>query len=181
MSAKSLLRITSGIAWAALSSACSSGAAGPATISGVWQAAHIEWDQGGRKAKLTIDGHMHLGRVKLPTQPASFDPIIQTMQNVTIQVSQSGGEFRGTVTAGSAAPASVLRQIGAQPGSVLAEFEGQILSSASGSVVVTTADGRRRSFDLRIEEGGRRIVAFGVPVFGETAERAGDVLLVPTP
>ncbi len=100
------------------------------------------------------------------------------MQHVRVVVTQSGRDVRGSLHADSDAPASLLRQIDAQPGSTIAEFEGSLVNDTLGAVVVTVPDGRRRDVIIRIEDRGRRIVARAVPVFGETTEQASDVVLV---
>ncbi len=148
------------------------------SLSGRWRASQIEWTQDDRKVRLTAEGEMQIGRFKLPQRPGSFEPMIRTMKNVTIELTQSGDELRGSVHAGADATASVLRQIGATPGSAIAQFEGNLVNDTLGSVVVTTPDGRRRDIVLRIEDNGRRIVARAVPVVGESAERASDIVLV---
>ena len=179
MNARLPFRFAGPVLIAVLAAGCERGAASPPTISGHWSTKHIEWDQTGRPIKLTVEGRMHIGRLKLPTRPSSFDPVIQTMQNVTIQVIQTGANLRGSIAAGSSVPSSLLEQIGGMPSSVIAEFEGSMWSATQGSVVVTTADGQRREIDLVLEEGGRLVRALGVPVFGEAEDEAGDVVLIP--
>jgi hypothetical protein len=147
-------------------------------VSGAWQVTQIEWDQDDRRVRLTAEGELQMGRFKLPTRPASFEPMIAAMQHVTIEVNQNERELSGRVHADANAPASVLEQVGARPGSVVAEFSGELLGDTIGSVTVVTPDGRRREVVLQIEEGGDRVVARAVPVFGEAEADAGDVVLV---
>lgn len=147
-------------------------------LSGPWQAVQVEWTQNERRVRLTAEGEMQMGPLRLPQRPASFEPMIQAMQHVRVQVTQSGSDVSGSLQADSDAPASLLREIDARPGSTIAEFEGTLLNDTLGSVVVTVPDGRRRDVIIRIEDRGRRIVARAVPIFGETTEQASDIVLV---
>jgi hypothetical protein len=147
-------------------------------LSGRWRAVQIEWTQNGRRVRLTADGEMHMGRLRLPQRPASFEPMIQAMQHVRVELGQSGNGLSGSLLADSDAPASLLRQIDALPGSTIAEFEGSLVNDTLAAVVVRVPDGRRRDVIIRIEQRGRRIVARAVPVFGASAEQASDVVLV---
>ncbi|UCC74675.1 MAG: hypothetical protein JSV86_09035 [Gemmatimonadota bacterium] len=148
-------------------------------LSGDWRATQIEWTQSDQRVRLTAAGEMHVGRLRLPQRPGSFDTMIEAMATLTIEVRQSGRDLSGDVRAGPDAPASLLRQVGAQPGSVVAEFDGALVNDTLAAVVLTTPDGQRRDIVLRIEERGRRVIARAVPVFGESVEDAGDVVLVP--
>lgn len=150
----------------------------PPDLSGRWRAVQIEWTQNERRVRLTADGEMHMGRLRLPQRPASFEPMIQAMQHVRLELNQSGSDLSGSLLADSDAPASLLREIDALPGSTIAEFEGSLVNDTLGAVVVNVPDGRRRDIVIRVEDRGRRIVARAVPVFGETAEQASDIVLV---
>ncbi|UCC47372.1 MAG: hypothetical protein JSV41_07625 [Gemmatimonadota bacterium] len=178
MNARTLVAVIA-LALALSELACQAGRSRrPPDLSGRWRALRIEWTQNERRVHLTADGEMHMGRFRLPQRPASFEPMIQAMQHVRVDVTQSGRDVRGSLHADSDAPASLLRQIDAQPGSTIAEFEGSLVNDTLGAVVVTVPDGRRRDVIIRIEDRGRRIVARAVPVFGETTEQASDVVLV---
>lgn len=151
----------------------------PPNVSGRWRVDRIEWTQNEKRVQLTADGVMTMGRFKLPTRPASFEPMIQAMQHVTIEVSQAGGEISGRVHADPEVPQALLDEAGARAGSAIAEFEGSLVNDTIGSVLVTTPDGQRREVLIHIQDRGRRIVAKAVPVFGESDEQASDIVLVP--
>ncbi|NIR44338.1 MAG: hypothetical protein GWN99_00250 [Gemmatimonadetes bacterium] len=155
--------------------ACGDG--GPLDVSGRWQAVRIEWTQNDQPVTLTVDGELQMGRFKLPTRPASFEPMIAAMGHVTIEVNQNVRELSGRVHADAEAPGPVLSQVGARPGSVVAEFSGRLVNDTLGTVTVVTPDGRQREIVLVIEADGDRVVARAVPVFGEADADAGDVVL----
>jgi hypothetical protein len=148
-------------------------------LAGRWRAVRIEWTQNERRVRLTAEGRMEIGRLRLPTRPASFELIFQAMNTISVEVSQTGRDLRGNARATNDAPAALLAQAGARPGSIVAEFEGSLVNDTLGSVVVTTPDRQRREIVFVVQERGRRILARAVPVFGEAPEEASDVVLVP--
>jgi hypothetical protein len=158
-------------------SACGTGE--PPDLTGDWRVQQIEWTQDDRRVRLTADGEMHMGRLKLPQRPGSFEPMFQAMQHVTVRLETSGRDFTGSVHAGDQTPPALLRQIGAQPGSVIAEFEGSLVNDTLGSALVTATNGREREVVFRIQDRGRRVIARAIPVFGESDRQASDVVLVP--
>lgn len=151
----------------------------PPDLAGRWRVSQIEWTQNDQQVRLTAEGEMHIGRLKLPQRPRSFEMMFEAMATVTVEVQQSGSDIRGALHASPEAPARLLQQVGATPASVVAEFAGDLVNDTLGSVVITTPDGQRRDILFLIENGGRRVVARAVPVFGESEARAGDVVLVP--
>lgn len=170
------LRLAAPICLCLAASACNGG--GQADVSGQWQVTRIEWDQNDQRVRLTAEGELHMGRLKLPTRPASFEAMITAMRHVGVEVNQDERQLRGRVHADAGAPEAILQQVGARPGSVVAEFSGELISDTLGRVTVLTPDGRSREVVLQIEDGGKRVVARAVPVFGEADADAGDVVLV---
>lgn len=150
----------------------------PPSVAGRWRVAQIEWTQNDQRVKLTADGELHMGRFKLPTRPATFEPMIQAMQHITVEVDQTGDELSGRVQADAGAPAALLREVGAQPGSLVARFSGDVLNDTLATVLIVAADGREREAVLNILDRGGRVVARALPVFGERDADASDVTLI---
>jgi hypothetical protein len=148
------------------------------SVAGRWRVAQIEWTQNDQRVKLTAEGELHMGRLKLPSRPATFEPMFQAMQHVTVEVDQIGEELSGRVEADAEAPRALLQQVGAQPGSLVARFSGSWLNDTLATVLIVAADGREREAVLNILDRGNRVVARSLPVFGERETDASDVTLI---